>query len=322
MAITGYGFGDTVEDPEQIDAPEWSKMFGAASAPVVRTATAFRVSAIAGERSVTIAGDGAEAIHQGVLAVGAGNESIGPFPAPAGWRHDAVVLRYDWDSGTISPVRLSGPTYTAAPTSTPAVVPATFRDNPGVSSDQLLAWVLVNSANNTLRVTDMRRLASAPRVTRNVLAVETGSLINRGASSVVAGIASDAQIATPFYAEATILLLLPSVPSKGGDTAASDFAYGGTVYLATAESSDTVIARQSPVPGRARWHTHQKAWGPYYLAKEVVVKGEGVLQPGEAVKVVLQQDATSFGTFEFWDVNLTVTLNPDGPANMLAKATP
>lgn len=70
-----------------------------------------------------------------------------------------IVRRIDWVARSSSIVAVpAATTSTTTPTAVPTVLP-TINTNPGVLYDHVLAWVWVNSANTTLLVVDVRRVA-------------------------------------------------------------------------------------------------------------------------------------------------------------------
>lgn len=149
MAQTSWGFDGTINEAQ------WSEMAGLlGNGYVAADASSCITTAVGGARKVSVSagtlyGDGI------VTVLDAAEEVTLTTPANGQWY--VVALRREWAGNTTSLVSVAGATTTTTtPTAPPSTLP-TLNADPGVITDQPIAWAWANSANTTVVVYDMRQ---------------------------------------------------------------------------------------------------------------------------------------------------------------------
>ena len=152
MAMTNAGFDGTV------DESQFARMMATGAADGVDSSAAWLVSQGTG-RQVSVAAQNGWAFAAGVVS----RETVAltltvPTPTTGAWH--VVVRNINWSTNTVTIALRAGAALGSVtpPATPPTTLPGTVTTNPGVSYDQPLAWVFVNSANTTLTIFDLRKL--------------------------------------------------------------------------------------------------------------------------------------------------------------------
>lgn len=168
MAITSAGYAGTVND---LQWAQMARYFGMDYA--AKTAADIACTQNGANKNFNIAAG--EFWGRGIMDVNSAIVNVAPA-VPAAGQWFLIVARRVWATKVTSFVAVaSSTTTTATPTTTPAAYPA-INTNPGVTDDQPLYWVWINSANTTTVVVDLRRTADKRAEIR-----EASSDIQRGA---------------------------------------------------------------------------------------------------------------------------------------------
>lgn len=161
MAWTSVGFDGTITEIE------WAGLAGLLGNGYVAAGNGdCLVTAVGGARQVSVAAG--SLYGDGVLSTNSGAETVA-LTTPTNGQWYVVALRRTWATNTAALVAIAGATTTTTtPTAPPTSFP-TLNTNPGVLTDQPIAWAWCNSANTTVVVYDIRLKAvkSLPPVVAN-----------------------------------------------------------------------------------------------------------------------------------------------------------
>lgn len=149
MAWTSVGFDGTITELE------WSsKMAGLLGNGYVAAGNSdCLVTAVSGARQVSVAAG--SLYGDGVVSTNSAPETLA-LTTPVNGQWYAVCLRRTWATNSAALVAVAGATTS---TTTPTVPPTSFpvlNADPGVLTDQPIAWAWCNSANTTVVVYDIR----------------------------------------------------------------------------------------------------------------------------------------------------------------------
>lgn len=158
MASVSIGFDGTVDEAAM------AKIFDALSRPVCESFADWRPTAVAGERTVSIAAGTASASF---IRTDRDAPDLIPIPTPAAGQWFQLVARRDWTANTVTFLALPGATTSAATVPTSEFDygenAAGFENQPGVLQDQDLGWAWVRNTDNIVRIWDHRfYLESSP----------------------------------------------------------------------------------------------------------------------------------------------------------------
>lgn len=161
MAWTNWGFDGTINEAQ------WSQMAGLLGNDYVAAgATDCVVTAVAGARSVSVAAG--TLYGDGVVSVNSAPEVVA-MTTPVNGQWYVIALRRTWATNVSALVAIAGATTsTSTPTAPPTSFP-TLNTQPGVLTDQPIAWAWCNSANTNVVIYDIRKRAvkSIPAVVAN-----------------------------------------------------------------------------------------------------------------------------------------------------------
>lgn len=149
MAWTNWGFDGTINEAQWA---ELAPLLG--NGYIAKDTTSCVVTAVGGARKVSVStgtlfGDGIVSKSDAVEEV--------TLTTPANGQWYVIALKREWATNTASLVAVAGATTTTAtPTFPPTTLP-TLLSNPGVKTEQPIAWAWCNSANTTVVVVDMRQ---------------------------------------------------------------------------------------------------------------------------------------------------------------------
>jgi hypothetical protein len=151
MAWTNVGFDGSINEAQ------WSQMAGLLGNDYVAAASGdCIVTAVGGARSVSVAAG--SLYGDGVVSTNSGAETVA-MTTPVNGQWYVIALRRTWATNTSALVAIAGATTTTTtPTAPPTSFP-TLNTNQGVLTDQPIAWAWCNSANTTVVVYDIRKLA-------------------------------------------------------------------------------------------------------------------------------------------------------------------
>lgn len=148
MAWTSVGFDGTITEIE------WAGMAGLLGNGYVAAGNGdCLVTAVGGARQVSVAAG--SLYGDGVVSTNSGAETVA-LTTPVNGQWYVVALRRTWATNTAALVAVAGATTT---TTTPTAAPTSFpvlNEDPGVLTDQPIAWAWCNSANTTVVVYDIR----------------------------------------------------------------------------------------------------------------------------------------------------------------------
>lgn len=148
MAQTSWGFDGTITELQ------WSTMAGLLGNGYVAKGNGdCVVTAVPGARSVSVAAG--SLYGDGVVTVLDAAETVA-MTTPVNGQWYVIALRRTWATNTTALVAIAGATTT---TTTPTAAPSSFptlNSQPGVLTDQPIAWAWCNSANTTVVVFDIR----------------------------------------------------------------------------------------------------------------------------------------------------------------------
>lgn len=183
MTIISNGFSGT------LNASTWAQG-EAYRQPYVKTSAGFAVTAVGGQRAVTVAAG--ESYSSGVRVVADAATQV-VLATPAQGQYFLIVCRRDWTTGTSSFISLAGPTTTTTtPTAAPTAPPSGLQTGAGVQEDQPLAWVWCNFTSTTVTTWDCRVVLSSGLPLVQTVA---GLWLLRGQfSSQLAAVAADGQL--------------------------------------------------------------------------------------------------------------------------------
>lgn len=150
MAQTSVGFAGTVNDAE------WAVLSSfLGNQACVSSQASLAVTPVGGARSVSVAAG--VAYGDGVQTTLSASETVA-LTTPTNGQWYLVVLRRVWATKVSSLVAIAHTTTTTTvPTSAPTTYPAGMLAQPGIQSDQPLAWAWCNSANTTVVTSDLRQ---------------------------------------------------------------------------------------------------------------------------------------------------------------------
>lgn len=161
MAWTNWGFDGTINEAQ------WSQMAGLLGNDYVAAGNGdCVVTAVAGARSVSVAAG--TLYGDGVVSVNSAPEVVA-MTTPVNGQWYVIALRRTWATNVSALVAIAGATTTTTtPTAPPTSFP-TLNTQPGVLTDQPIAWAWCNSANTNVVVYDIRKRAvkSMPPVVAN-----------------------------------------------------------------------------------------------------------------------------------------------------------
>lgn len=161
MAWTNWGFDGTINEAQ------WSQMAGLLGNDYVAAGNGdCVVTAVAGARSVSVAAG--TLYGDGVVSVNSAPEVVA-MTTPVNGQWYVIALQRAWATNVSALVSIAGATTsTSTPTAPPTSFP-TLNTQPGVLTDQPIAWAWCNSANTTVVVYDIRKRAvkSMPPVVAN-----------------------------------------------------------------------------------------------------------------------------------------------------------
>lgn len=151
MAWTNWGFDGTINESQ------WSQMAGLLGNDYVAAGNGdCVVTAVGGARSVSVAAG--TLYGDGVVSVNSAPEVVA-MTTPVNGQWYVIALRRTWATNTVALVAIAGATTsTSVPTAPPTSFP-TLNTQPGVLTDQPIAWAWCNSANTTVVVYDIRKRA-------------------------------------------------------------------------------------------------------------------------------------------------------------------
>lgn len=148
MAWTSVGFDGTITEIQ------WAGMAGLLGNGYVAAGNGdCLVTAVGGARQVSVAAG--SLYGDGVLSTNSGAETVA-LTTPTNGQWYVIALRRTWATNTAALVAIAGATTS---TSTPTAPPTSFpvlNTNPGVLTDQPIAWAWCNSANTNVVVYDIR----------------------------------------------------------------------------------------------------------------------------------------------------------------------
>jgi hypothetical protein len=248
--------------------------------PSVGASTSFAATAVAGQRSVSIAGG--TAMAYGIDVEATASETV-PLarPADAGRWNLIAIERAHQSNGTVavSLVVLQGPATTETqPTRPPTTKPTGWVVTPGVKTHQALHWVWVASATSTIAVFDVRvkHAAGVPLTIGNLL-LQRIEVEDRPVDIGQNQFVTLAQIENVYTEDAQPI-----------DVNGWMRWYPKTNAVAAGKVLITLNDRQ--ITAGPRDHNEGRDFGP----RQVFVTGRGVTKPGlNVVKLVANTEATS-----------------------------
>lgn len=148
MAWTSVGYDGTITEIE------WAGLAGLLGNQYVAAGDSdCLVTAVGGARQVSVAAG--SLYGDGVLSTNSGAETVA-LTTPVNGQWYVIALRRTWATNTAALVAIAGATTTTTtPTAPPTSFP-TLNADPGVLTDQPIAWAWCNSANTTVVVYDIR----------------------------------------------------------------------------------------------------------------------------------------------------------------------
>lgn len=149
MAQTSWGFDGTINEAQ------WSEMAGLlGNGYVAADSASCVVTAVPGARSVSVSAG--TLYGDGIVTVLDDAETVA-MTTPVNGQWYVIALRRTWATNSTALVAIAGATTTTStPTAPPSTLP-TLNADPGVLTDQPIAWGWCNSANTTVVVYDMRQ---------------------------------------------------------------------------------------------------------------------------------------------------------------------
>ncbi len=151
MAITSFGFTGS------LNASTWAAGENYTS-DVVKSATDMAVTVVGGARAVSVSAG--EAFCAGVRVVNDAAATV-TLGTPAAGQWFIVALRRDWTANTATFVAIAdATTTTATPSVAPTSVSGTLNADPGVLTDQPLAWAWCSNTSTTVVLFDARQVVS------------------------------------------------------------------------------------------------------------------------------------------------------------------
>lgn len=149
MAQTSVGFAGTVNDAE------WAVISGyLGNGYCVGSNGHLLTTAVGGSRAVSVAAG--IAYGDGVQTTLSSAENVA-LATPTNGQWYLITLRRVWATKVTSLVAIPHTTTSnTAPTAAPSTYPAAMLVQPGIQSDQPIAWAWCNSANTTLVIFDLR----------------------------------------------------------------------------------------------------------------------------------------------------------------------
>lgn len=149
MAQTSWGFDGTINEAQ------WSEMAGLlGNGYVAADSASCVVTAVPGARSVSVSAG--TLYGDGIVTVLDAAETVA-MTTPVNGQWYVIALRRTWATNSTALVAIAGATTsTSTPTAPPSTLP-TLNADPGVLTDQPIAWGWCNSANTTVVVYDMRQ---------------------------------------------------------------------------------------------------------------------------------------------------------------------
>jgi hypothetical protein len=149
MTWTNWGFDGTINEAQ------WSQMAGLlGNGYVAADASSCVTTAVPGARSVSVSAG--TLYGDGIVSVNSAAKTVA-MTTPVNGQWYVIALRRTWSSNTVELVAVAGATTTTTtPTAPPSTLP-TLNADPGVITDQPIAWAWCNSANTTVVIYDMRQ---------------------------------------------------------------------------------------------------------------------------------------------------------------------
>lgn len=164
----------------------WARLAAMLGRYAVASSDDWRVTAVPGERQVTIARG--EGLGSGVLTTTDADE-VKDIPTPtSATRWYLATARRVWETDTCTFEILPGGTESTMPTAWPAE----FQSTPGLVDDQPLAWVKASATSNALTVVDLRTLPPEGPPPLGSALISTGTLAAYG--TVFTGPKGDEQV--------------------------------------------------------------------------------------------------------------------------------
>lgn len=149
MTTTSYGFAGS------LGAADYAKMARYAGSYGVAASGDWAVSAVSGQRAVSIAAG--EIFGWNVRSVSTAAQTVN-LPTPSAGQWFLIVATRDWGAKTTTPNYVAGATTsTTTPTAAPSSLPA-INATPGTLDDQPLAWAWVNNTSTVVTIFDARTI--------------------------------------------------------------------------------------------------------------------------------------------------------------------
>lgn len=150
MAWTNWGFDGTINEAQWA---ELAPLLG--NGYVAKDASSCVTTPVSGQRKVSVSAG--TLFGDGILSKSDAAEQV-TLTTPANGQWYVIALKRTWASNTVALVAVAGATTTTTtPTAPPSTLP-TLASNPGVETEQPIAWAWCNSANTTVVVYDMRKM--------------------------------------------------------------------------------------------------------------------------------------------------------------------
>ena len=282
MAWSNVGFDGTINELE------WAKLSSnLGNSYVAATLSDCAVTAVSGARQVSVSagtlyGDGINSTNSAPEVVS--------LTTPVNGQWYLIVLRRTWATNTSALVVVAGATTTTAtPTTVPGSYP-TINTNPGVVTDQPIAWAWCNSANLTVIVSDLRSTPMKPTET-----IPTGFLMQYAGSTAPNGwlLADGSALSRITYAklfaainttygagDGSTTFNLPDLRGKVpvGKNAATFATLGGT----GGNEAVTLSAAQSGLPAHSHTFSGTTSWVGNHQHNQTSGQGGGGLVASSA----------------------------------------
>lgn len=148
MAWTNWGFDGTINEAQ------WAQLAPLmGNGYVAKDSASCVTTAVGGARKVSVSTG--TLFGDGIVSVSDAAEEV-TLTTPVNGQWYVIALKRVWATNTANLVAVAGATTsTTTPTAPPSTLP-TLTANPGVDTEQPIAWAWANSANTTVVVFDMR----------------------------------------------------------------------------------------------------------------------------------------------------------------------
>ena len=172
MAWTNWGFDGTINEAQWA---ELAPLLG--NGYVAKDASSCVTTPVSGARKVSVSAG--TLFGDGIVSVSDAAEEV-TLTTPANGQWYIIALKRTWATNVVGFVAVAGATTT---TTTPTAPPSTFPtllNNPGVETEQPIAWAWCNSANTTVVVYDLRKYPIHLSYTSESATVGAGGITTTG----------------------------------------------------------------------------------------------------------------------------------------------